>query len=284
MSVCSSAMSGAGMVCQYKAIQKQPDGYMYCMLWWLGYLVIAVGSVFGIFAYSYAPAMVLAPLNGLTIFFTCVFSCWLLRHPLERGITYALIDCVLGSLIIIIPIQTHVVANVFEELSVGFRLYSTGVALLLVLGLWLRQHTEGQSTAACIWALSISSVVTVILCKGLGVYVEYYGLSALWYQPIAIGVMLSCVLLVILQSKFLNQCLAKLSALQVIANLYVISTMIMFGASWLIFEELEGMETRTVILVIIGFVFMLKGILDLQGRVRLMPVYRPLTCESYEES
>ncbi|KAJ3148929.1 hypothetical protein HDU86_007287, partial [Geranomyces michiganensis] len=85
-----------------QAANQDSHSYLRNPLWWTGMVMMLVGEVCNLGAYSFSPAVLVTPLGALSVVISAVLSSLMLKEKLSFAAKVGCAQCVLGATILVL--------------------------------------------------------------------------------------------------------------------------------------------------------------------------------------
>ncbi|KDN53195.1 DUF803-domain-containing protein [Tilletiaria anomala UBC 951] len=244
--------------------------YLKSPLWWSGMIIMILGEVLNLVAYSFTDAILVTPMGALSVVVSAILSSFFLEEKLSMFGWLGCGLCILGSTIIALngPDQ-HASGQikVFEKMFIapGFLAW-TGVCLVVALGLiffavpkWGKKNMLVHiSICSVIGGLSVS--VTSGLGSAILLSIRGQNQFKYWFIYFLLGFVIVTLVTEII---YLNKALELFNTAMVTPTYYVLFTFMTLVTSIVLFQGLSA-SVVAIVTIVLGFLVICVGITILQ--------------------
>ncbi|GAA5924276.1 hypothetical protein JCM3775_005644 [Rhodotorula graminis] len=283
LAVGSGLLIGASFIFKKKgllAAQKKTGGvageghpYLKSWLWWTGMIIMILGEVCNLVAYSFVDAILVTPMGSLAVVTSGVLAHFLLKEKLTTFGWLGSVLCILGSVIIALNGPSEHGSsdiNKFKDLFVspGFLTWG-GICLVAAAAMvfFVAPRYGKKNMFVYIVICSLLGGLSVACTSGLGGSI----LSSIrnsdstpwrnWFMYFLIAFVVTTLLLEI---NYLNKALELFNTAAVTAVYYVIFTSCTLITSIILNKGFSGATTVSIINVVLGFLVIVLGVTLLQ--------------------
>ncbi|GAA6051456.1 hypothetical protein JCM3770_004541 [Rhodotorula araucariae] len=283
LAVGSGLLIGASFIFKKKgllAAQKKAGGvageghpYLKSWLWWTGMIIMIIGEVCNLVAYSFVDAILVTPMGSLAVVTSGVLAHFILKEKLSTFGWLGSVLCILGSIIIAMngPSE-HGSTDIrqFEKLFVspGFLVWG-GVCLAAAAAMvfFVAPRYGKKNMLVYIVICSLLGGLSVACTSGLGGAI----LSSIrnhdssqWKYWFMYFLLAFCITTLLLEINYLNKALELFNTAMVTAVYYVIFTSCTLITSIILNRGFSGATTTSIINVVLGFLVIVLGVALLQ--------------------
>ncbi|BGP40884.1 hypothetical protein JCM10450v2_004889 [Rhodotorula kratochvilovae] len=283
LAVGSGLLIGASFIFKKKgllAAQKKAGGvageghpYLKSWLWWTGMIIMILGEVCNLVAYSFVDAILVTPMGSLAVVTSGVLAHFILKEKLTTFGWLGSILCILGSIIIAMngPSE-HGSSDIreFQKLFVspGFLVWG-GVCLLAAAAMvfFVAPRYGKKNMLVYIVICSLLGGLSVACTSGLGgailASIRNHDGSQ-WKYWFMYFLLAFCITTLLLEINYLNKALELFNTAMVTAVYYVIFTSCTLITSIILNRGFSGATTTSIINVVLGFLVIVLGVALLQ--------------------
>ncbi|GAA5836674.1 hypothetical protein JCM11251_002693 [Rhodosporidiobolus azoricus] len=246
--------------------------YLKSWLWWLGMIIMIIGEVCNVVAYSFADAILVTPMGSIAVVTSGVLAHFLLKERLTSFGWIGTALCVLGSIIIALngP-STHTSAEIgeFKKLFIapGFLVW-LGIAVAASVGLvfWVAPRYGKTHMLVYIGICSLLGGLSVACTSGLGgsILSAIRGESSPWGNWFFWFLLIFCVVTLLLEVFYLNKALEIFNTAMVTPVYFVIFTTCTLVTSIILNKGFAGSTVTQIVTLVLGFLVICFGITLLQ--------------------
>ncbi|KAH8869845.1 Magnesium transporter NIPA2, partial [Schistosoma japonicum] len=160
--------------------------YLCEWMWWMGFILMGVGEFANFLAYTFAPAMLVTPLGGLSVLVSALLSVHFLNERLNCIGGFGCCICLLGSTLIVLHAPKEQNLTSLQEMwskltDPPFIIYSFFIVLMSIVLICILGPRYGKRNPIIFTLISGSiGSLSVIACKGIGIGLKDFNLS--WYN------------------------------------------------------------------------------------------------------
>ncbi|GAA5867009.1 hypothetical protein JCM8547_008407 [Rhodosporidiobolus lusitaniae] len=246
--------------------------YLKSPLWWTGMIIMIVGEICNLIAYSFADAILVTPMGSIAVVTSGALSHFVLK---ERLTTFGWIGsalCVLGSIIIALngP-SSHDSADIdsFMHLFIapGFLVW-LGLTIAASVGMifFVAPRWGKKNMLVYIGICSLLGGLSVACTSGLGsaILTAIRGDKSQWGKWFLWFLLAFCVITLLLEVNYLNKALELFNTAMVTPVYFVIFTSCTLVTSIILHKGFSGSTTSEIITLVLGFLVICLGITILQ--------------------
>ncbi|GAA6009340.1 hypothetical protein JCM10207_004355 [Rhodosporidiobolus poonsookiae] len=246
--------------------------YLKSPMWWTGMIIMILGEVCNLVAYSFADAILVTPMGSVSVVVSGVLSHFILK---ERLTTFGWIGsalCILGSVIIALngP-STHDSADIesFMHLFIGPGFLAwLGVCIAAALGMIFFVAPKYGKTHMLVYIgiCSLLGGLSVACTSGLGssILQAIRGDSSQWKHWFLYFLLVFCVVTLLAEIQYLNKALELFNTAMVTPIYYVVFTGCTLVTSIILHKGFSGSSVKEIITLVFGFLVICFGISILQ--------------------
>ncbi|KAM0413575.1 hypothetical protein ACHAPT_013647 [Fusarium lateritium] len=284
LALCSSVTIGASYVTIKIGLKDAAarhgfsgDGFQYFRnpTWWTGMIMHVAGELFNFAAYTFAPAVLVAPLGALSVLTGTVLGAYFLRERLDVVGRLGCAMCLVGSVLIVANAPPDKEVGSVDEivdyaLQPGFLLFGIFTAVYCLLMIYVVCPRYG--TANPIYYLSIcagTGAVSVMALKAFGTAIkltvsgsnQFLKASTYLFGVVAAG----CIMV---QMNYFNKALGTFPQSIVSPIYYVTFTTAVLTASCILFQGFNVDDSVKTMSLLSGFLTIFTGVyvLNFNGR------------------
>ncbi|TNN21056.1 Magnesium transporter NIPA2 isoform 1 [Schistosoma japonicum] len=244
--------------------------YLCEWMWWMGFILMGVGEFANFLAYTFAPAMLVTPLGGLSVLVSALLSVHFLNERLNCIGGFGCCICLLGSTLIVLHAPKEQNLTSLQEMwskltDPPFIIYSFFIVLMSIVLICILGPRYGKRNPIIFTLISGSiGSLSVIACKGIGIGLKnaftigFVSIFSLWFFWFLLIWLISSITI---QMYYLNRALDLFNTGIITSILYVFFTGFVMLASIVLFHELNTLNYIDYIGLIFGLIFTILGII-----------------------
>ncbi|GAA5881083.1 hypothetical protein JCM3774_003006 [Rhodotorula dairenensis] len=257
---------------KYGGVKGEGHGYLKSWLWWTGMIVMIVGELMNLIAYSFTDAILVTPMGSLAVVTSGILAHFILK---ERLTTFGWLGStlsILGSVIIALngpSEETSTTIQAFQKkfLSVGFLVWGS-LCLVAAAGMifFVAPRYGKKNMLVYIVICSLLGGLSVACTSGLGgaILTSIRGDASQWKQWFMYFTLAFVVTTLLLEINYLNKALELFNSASVTAAYYVIFTSCTLITSIVLNQGFHGASTTSIITLVLGFLVIVVGVALLQ--------------------
>ncbi|BGP16982.1 hypothetical protein JCM10213_007428 [Rhodosporidiobolus nylandii] len=246
--------------------------YLKSPMWWTGMIIMILGEVCNLVAYSFADAILVTPMGSIAVVTSGILAHFILQ---ERLTTFGWIGsglCILGSIIIALngP-QSHEGSDIDEFMKLfiapGFLAW-LGVTIAASVGMIFFVAPKYGKTHMLVYIgiCSLLGGLSVACTSGLGsaILTAIRGDSSQWKHWFLYFLLVFCVVTLLLEVNYLNKALELFSTAMVTPVYFVVFTSCSIATTIILHKGFGGSTVAQIVTLILGFLVICLGITLLQ--------------------
>ncbi|GEM07933.1 DUF803 domain membrane protein [Rhodotorula toruloides] len=260
------------LAAQRKANMAAGEGvpYLKSWLWWCGMIIMVVGELMNLIAYSFTDAILVTPMGSIAVVTSGALAHFFLGEKLTLFGWLGSTLCILGSIVIAVngPSErgsTTIQAFQTKFVSVGFLVWG-GICIAAALGIifFVAPRYGKRTMLVYITICSLLGGLSVACTSGLGgaILTSIKGDGSQWkhwYFLLAF-----CVVTLLSEIVYLNKALALFNTASVTPVYFTIFTSCTLITSIILNKGFGGASVAAIITVVLGFLVIVVGISLLQ--------------------
>lgn len=286
-----AALSITGNLCVSFGFQLQRLAHAYephpitrQMVWWCGFMLMAVGECSNFTAYGMAPASLVAPMDAVAIVSNVMLSRLIFKERVSRRSVVGVMMAILGTVAMALNAPQADEAIFGRAMRVMYvhdciTSYSTAVfiATISLAALWVAnpleitmgvsRHAKRQHVIYLCSLCGFMGTITAVSAKGLSIAFFQAAVgkntfmfddpSTRWYTYLLFTTLITSVLL---QMKYLHQAFDGFSSSLVILAYYILFTSLTITAGAIIFNETTFISNKYAAVFIGGLILTYTGV------------------------
>ncbi|KWU44440.1 DUF803-domain-containing protein, partial [Rhodotorula sp. JG-1b] len=257
---------------KFGAAKGEGHEYLKSWLWWTGMIVMIIGELMNLIAYSFTDAILVTPMGSLAVVTSGILAHFILK---ERLTTFGWLGStlsILGSVIIALngpAEETSTTIQAFQKkfLSVGFLVWGS-LCLVSAAGMvfFVAPKYGKKNMLVYITICSLLGGLSVACTSGLGgaILTSIRGDSSQWKQWFMYFTLAFVITTLLLEINYLNKALALYNSASVTAAYYVIFTSCTLITSIILNSGFHGASTTSIVTLVLGFLVIVVGVALLQ--------------------
>ncbi|KAI7854769.1 magnesium transporter NIPA-domain-containing protein [Circinella umbellata] len=275
LAVGSSIFIGSSFVFKKKGLlesmgQTAGEGYAYlksCM-WWTGMILMIVGELCNFIAYSFAPAILVTPLGALSVVISAVLSSFFLNEKLTFQGKVGCIQCILGSVIIVLHAPKQGTSDTSIEnfkslmLSVGFLVYlGIAVGISCVLVFYGGPKWGKSNMLVYIGVCSLIGSLSVVFTQAFGASIIHsITISNQFTNWFIYLILVLTIVTLVIEVIYLNKALNIFNTAVVTPTYYVLFTTLTIVSSTVVYRGFDDATGVDITSCIFGFLVICSGV------------------------
>ncbi|GAA6052172.1 hypothetical protein NBRC10513_002713, partial [Rhodotorula toruloides] len=259
---------------QRKANMAAGEGvpYLKSPLWWCGMIIMVVGELMNLIAYSFTDAILVTPMGSIAVVTSGALAHFFLGEKLTLFGWLGSTLCILGSVIIAVngPSEegsTTIQAFQSKFVSVGFLVWG-GICIAAALGMifFVAPRYGKRTMLVYITICSLLGGLSVACTSGLGgaILTSIKGDGSQWKHWFMYFLLAFCVVTLLSEIVYLNKALALFNTASVTPVYFTIFTSCTLVTSIILNKGFGGASVAAIITVVLGFLVIVVGISLLQ--------------------
>ncbi|GAA5988044.1 hypothetical protein JCM10908_002040 [Rhodotorula pacifica] len=253
-------------------VKGEGHEYLKSWLWWTGMIVMVIGELMNLIAYSFTDAILVTPMGSLAVVTSGILAHFILK---ERLTTFGWLGStlsILGSVIIALngpAEETSTTIQAFQKkfLSVGFLVWGS-LCLVAAAGMvfFVAPKYGKKNMLVYIVICSLLGGLSVACTSGLGgaILTSIRGDASQWKHWFMYFLLAFVVTTLLLEINYLNKALELYNSASVTAAYYVIFTSCTLITSIILNQGFHGASTTSIITLVLGFLVIVVGVALLQ--------------------
>ncbi|KAF8500603.1 magnesium transporter NIPA-domain-containing protein, partial [Hysterangium stoloniferum] len=278
LAIGSGVLIGSSFVFKKKGLLSSQKGhvagegvaYLKSPLWWSGMIIMILGEICNLVAYSFLEAIIVTPMGALSVVISAMLSHLVLKERLSLFGWISCLQCLLGATILALngPEEqsvTTIAAFKALFLAPSFLAYgSVIIAAALVLALFVAPRWGQRSMLPYIGVCSLIGGLSVSCTQGLGACIVTTIRGENQFKNWFIYFLLVFVIVTLLtEIYYLNIALALFNTAMVTPTYYVMFTFCTLVTSVILYKGLKASATE-IMTVVLAFFVICSGIFILQ--------------------
>lgn len=234
-------------------------------IWWLGFLLMAIGECGNFLAYGWTSAMIVAPLGTVALVSNVIFAPVLLHEHLGKRNLLGVSLSICGAVLICLSssgqeektLDPHILWYLITQLS--FKIYLCITLLAIIIFLPLSRKYGDKVVLIDLMLVALFGGYTVLSTKAISTLLS---LSLIRIFTFPIFYLLAAVLVstAILQIKFLNQALQHFHSTTVLPIQFVLFTISVIIGSAVLYKDFAERKSQQIIVFFVGCILTFLGI------------------------
>lgn len=241
--------------------------YLRSRLWWMGFLLMALGESGNFVSYGYAPASLVSPLGAVSLLSNVIIAPTLLGERLYVLDMAGIVLSIVGAVFVVssvgpsgnTPLDPPALWAALQAPS--FDIYA---ACMLIFGITLmilcRTRTGSHSVLAHVGVCAVFGGFTVLAMKGVSSFVVHAQDTRVFYEPLLYVLLAVLLLTAVIQLVYLNQALQRFESRHVIPSQFVLFTISTIVGSSILYHDLSRLAWGHIVEFCIGCLCTFLGV------------------------
>ncbi|KAJ2998485.1 hypothetical protein HDV02_004493 [Globomyces sp. JEL0801] len=275
LAIFGATFSGMSMILQKKGILDtrkvaletgNDKAYLKSYIWWM----VGVGEILNSVAYSFAPAIIVAPMTSVQVVVSAIMSVLFLKESLNFSATAGICLCIIGAIILVLNGPKSTSSKTLPEffsfvLAPGFMVYTSFILIALLLLVFKLGPQYGHAHPAVYLSITaLAGAYLVCSAQGLGTAIVWsvrnWDSDNQFLKWEFYPLLLFVVYTIIFQVKYLNKALAHFSASIVTPLKFVFFSTSVIITTSVLYQGFNVSSATAAVTMLLGFGVVVFGV------------------------